>query len=242
MRLDEYLVINLNVESRNKANKLIDANFVVVNNNVVNKKNYLVKENDCVKIIEDIKYVSRSGFKLEKAIDVFNIDCNNKVVLDIGASTGGFSDVCLQKGAKKVYSLDIGENQLHRKIKDDNRVVMIDKTNVKDLSVDIVSEQIDLVVSDLSFISSKFMFAAIRNINLSNDVNIISLIKPQFELDKKIVSKQKGFVSEKYHRGAIDKVSSYAKQYNFKVIEIINSPIKGAKKNNQEYLLWAKNG
>lgn len=241
MRLDEYLVNKHNIESRNKATKLIESGFVLINNIVVNKKNYIMKENDKVQIVDDIKYVARSGYKLEYAIETFKIDCHDKIIIDIGASTGGFSDVCLQNGAKKVFCVDIGKDQLHHKIANNENVVILDKTNVKNLSTKLINEEIDIVVSDISFISSKYMFKAIKNLRLKKNANIISLIKPQFELDNKIVSKQKGFVSERFHQQAIDNVCNYAKENNFKIISIIESPIKGAKKQNKEYLLWVKN-
>ena len=239
MRLDEYLVVNKIVESRNKATFLIENNLVSVNNIIVNKKNYIVNNNDVIKIIEELKYVSRAGYKLEEALKQFKIDCKDKVVLDIGASTGGFSDVCLQNGAKLIYCLDVGYNQLHPKIKNNKKIINLEKTNIKDLNSKMIPAKIDLVVSDISFISSEYMFKAIRKINLAQNADIISLIKPQFELSPNQV--KNGLVNEKYWNIAIDKVKKYANNNNFKTIMVIDSPLKGAKKGNKEFLLWAKN-
>ncbi len=239
MRLDEYLVVNKIVESRNKATFLIENDLVSVNNIIVNKKNYIVNNNDVIKIIEELKYVSRAGYKLEEALKQFKIDCKDKVVLDIGASTGGFSDVCLQNGAKLIYCLDVGYNQLHPKIKNNKKIINLEKTNIKDLNSKMIPAKIDLVVSDISFISSEYMFKAIRKINLAQNADIISLIKPQFELSPNQV--KNGLVNEKYWNIAIDKVKKYANNNNFKTIMVIDSPLKGAKKGNKEFLLWAKN-
>ncbi len=237
MRLDEYLVKNKITSSRNKANMLIIENKVLINGQLINKKNYQVSDNDKVELIENLAFVSRAGKKFDWAIKSFNIQLENKIILDIGCSSGGFSDVCLQKNAKKVYCLDVNDKQLDKKIKNDIRVINLCPLNIKNLTKDKINDPIDIVVSDLSFISSFYMFQAISKILLKNDVTIISLIKPQFELNKTIIDKTKGVIKEtKYHLLAIEKVKSFAKNFGFEMINWIESPIVGAKKGNKEFL------
>ncbi len=236
-RLDLFLVKNNYCESRNKAQELITQQKVLVNQVIATKPNMDVDINDNIELLENLPFVSRAGLKMLKAIESWDLDLKDKVVLDVGASTGGFSDCCLQHGAKKVYCLDVGTDQLHESIKKNPKVVDLSPINIKDLNQSLIAEPIDYVVSDLSFISSKFMFNAINNIALAKDVKIISLIKPQFELSPEIVGKNNGVVKEpKYHQEAINKVIQYAHDNRFKNIGIVESPIKGAKKNNTEFL------
>ncbi len=236
-RLDLFLVKNNYCESRNKAQELIAQQKVLVNGEVATKSNMDVNSNDVIEIIEPLPFVSRAGLKMLKAIETWNLDLKDKVVLDVGASTGGFSDCCLQHGAKKVYCLDVGTDQLHESLKNNPKVVDLSPINIKELNQSLIAEPIDYVVSDLSFISSKFMFAALNTITLDKDVKVISLIKPQFELSPEIVGKNNGVIKEpKYHQEAILKVIQYATDNNFKNLGIIESPIKGAKKNNTEFL------
>lgn len=237
MRLDEYLVKNKITSSRNKANMLIEESKVLINGQVINKKSYQVNEDDNVKIIENLAYVSRAGKKLDKAIKTFNVQLKDKIILDVGCSSGGFSDVCLQNNAKKIYCIDVNDNQLNNKIKNDSRVINLCPLNIKDLTKDKIKDSIDIVVSDLSFISSYYMFLAISKISLSDNVIIISLIKPQFELDKNILDKTKGVIKDtKHHLLAISKVKSFAKKFGFEMFDLIESPIVGAKKGNKEFL------
>ncbi len=241
MRLDEYLVEKKLVKSRNLAKETIKKGCVLVNGLICTKPSLDIL-NQSVEVTQVLQYVSRAGLKLEKALETFQISVRDKVILDVGASTGGFSDCCLQNGAKKVYAIDVGTNQLDAKLIHDNRVVNIENLNVKDLNDTIIAETIDIVVSDISFISSKYMFEAIRRINLSDDCIVISLIKPQFELSPEIVAKHNGKILEqKYWDQAIQSCKQYAKDNQFKVMDICDSPIKGAKKQNQEYLMWCVN-
>lgn len=237
MRLDLFLVNNNKIESRNKAMSIIKSDNVKVNNIICNKANYLVKENDIVTIDNNLEFVSRGGVKLEFAINNFNINFKDKVILDIGSSTGGFSDCALKYNAKKIYCVDVGENQLHPKIKNNIKVIDLSPINIKNINKSIIKDKIDIIISDLSFISSIYMFESITKLNLDKNVNIISLIKPQFELGKEKLDKTKGLIKNKIdHDKAISNVVSYAKNNNFKVIRIIDSPIKGAKKSNKEFL------
>lgn len=237
IRLDELLKLKKIVESRNKAMTLIKENMVEVNSKIINKPSLKFYITDDIKLLNNLKYVSRAGVKLESIINDLKIEIKNKTILDIGSSTGGFSDVCLQKNAKKIYCIDIGADQLHHKIKEDKRVIDLSPLNIKNLNRDIIKDEIDIIVSDLSFISSTFMFEAINKINLSKDIHIITLIKPQFELTKEIINRHKGAVKDpKYHQVAIDRVVSCAHSFNYKCLKISKSPILGAKKNNEEFL------
>lgn len=235
-RLDIFLIKNNFCDSRSKAQEMIKMSKIKVNGEIIVKNNFLVNENDIVEVVEELEFVSRAGLKLKEAFEKFDINPEGLIVLDVGASTGGFSDCCLKNNVKKIYSLDVGTNQLHKKIKQNDKVVELSNTNIKDISKEIIADKIDMVVSDLSFISSKHMFENIKKLDLSENLIIISLIKPQFELTKEIVKKQKGVIkNKKYHEYAINNVVNFAKSYGFKVIKIINSPILGSE-GNKEFL------
>lgn len=238
MRLDKYLVTNKLVSSRNEALKLIKAGFVCVDNAIEDTPHTeIIYQN--VKILQGLQYVSRAGEKLAYAIAEFKIDLKQRIVLDLGTSTGGFADVCLQNNAQRVYCVDVGTNQIHPKIKSDSRVISLENTNVKDLNTQIIPDTLDLVISDLSFISSRYMFECLEHLHLKHGCHIISLIKPQFELSKEIVSKHNAYITEpKLHMQAIQHVRSYAQQAGLKIMQVIESPIVGAKKHNKEFILW----
>ena len=155
IRLDVYLVNKNFVPSRSKASELIHNGKVLVNNKVIIKPSFDVNEDDNITVLENqvLKYVSRGGLKLEKALQFFNIKINDFTILDIGASTGGFTDCALKHGAKKVYSLDVGTDQLHESLKSNTQVVSLENTNFKDINKQLVPDKIDLYVCDVSFIS-----------------------------------------------------------------------------------------
>lgn len=239
IRLDQYLIQNNYCQTRSQAQQLIKLGNVKVDNNIILKNNFLVDETNNISTSQ-LKYVSRAGFKLEHALIEFSIKLKNKVVLDIGASTGGFTDCCLQFGAKKVYALDVGTNQLDSKLLLDSRVQSFEQTNLKSINKSLFDEKIDLIVCDVSFISLKHVFYVLQEF-YNSDIDLIFLIKPQFELDKKTMSKNKGFVkNEKDRKLAIANVIKYAKNNNLKLIKLIESPIVGNKKNNIEYLGYFK--
>ena len=236
IRLDIYILKKFNLTSRNYVQKMILNNRVCVNNKIIDKTNYLVNENDDIKIIDNEKYVSRGGYKLEKALKEFNIDLNNKIVLDIGASTGGFSDCCLQNNAKKVFALDVGTNQLSAKLLNNPKIVNIEKTNIKDIDKVKFNSNIDVIVCDVSFISLKYVFSNIKHLININTI-IICLIKPQFELNIEILNKTKGKINNpKYHDMAIENVKKYAEENSLKLVKTTTSPILGAKSSNKEFL------
>lgn len=241
LRLDEFLVLNNYVESRVYAQKIIFDSKVVVNDKIITKPSYKVKENDVIKIYNlQEKYVSRGGYKLEAAIKNFNIDVKEKVCLDIGASTGGFSDCLLQYQAKLVIALDNGCNQLHQKLKDNPKIINIEKFNAKEIhriyDKLLSYGDIEVITIDVSFISVIKIFESLAKCNLKN-VKIIALIKPNFETSKterkylkKGVIKDKGVILKILFR-----VLKKIRNLGFVFRRVIKSPIVGAK-GNQEFL------
>ncbi|MGL4951652.1 MAG: TlyA family RNA methyltransferase [Mycoplasma sp.] len=242
MRLDLYLIEKKIANTRNEATKLIKNGNVIVNNQIIIKPNFNITDHD-VKVSSGLEYVSRAGDKLAFALSKFELKIEGLTVLDIGASTGGFADACLQNNIKEIFCIDVGSNQMHEKISSNKKVHNIENTNIKDINTSIVNMPIDLVVSDLSFISSKYMFESLNKINLKDGANIISLIKPQFELEKEVVNKFKGNIQcDKLHSRAISNVCEYAKAANLKIIAVEESPILGAKKQNKEFFIWCQYG
>ena len=205
---------------------------VLVNNQKNEDVNYLVKDDDAIRIIAPKKYVSRGAYKLLAAIEAFQLDFQDKVVLDIGASTGGFTQVLLEKKAKKVYALDVGTNQLDFKLRSNDKVVVMEKTNLKNIKKAMFNEKIAIVVVDISFISLKHVFNVLTAFK---EIKIMALIKPQFEAFKDEVEKG-GYVSEKNHDKIIKRVLSYAKKKAFHFIKKVDSPLLGKKSKNKEYL------
>lgn len=234
-RIDIYLVNNQYCTTRTKAQELIKNGMVFVNNIKVEKTNLLIDKNQEIKI-NDFKFVSRGGYKLEHAINTFGVDFNNKVVLDIGSSTGGFVDCALQYGAKFVFALDVGSNQLDNKLKNNPKICSLENTNLKSINKEMFSKKIDIITCDVSFISLKHVFCAISKI-VSEETIMIFLIKPQFELSKEILDKTKGKITfDKHHQLAINNVLNDAKSFHFSLMAMTESPIKGKKMCNTEYL------
>ena len=237
MRLDEYVHHNGYTESRAKAQDIILAGCVFVNGVKVTSKAQKVKETDKIEIVQNKKYVSRAGEKLEKALIEFKLSVENKICLDIGASTGGFTDCLLSYGAKKVYALDVGHNQLVYKLRNDERVISIEDFNAKDIKREMFEGEIpSIVVSDVSFISIS-KIAPIIFKELYDLEYWVSLIKPQFEAEKGEVSKggviKDDALRERIVNNAIDKITAVG----FKEINRTISPIKGSK-GNIEYLSY----
>lgn len=184
----------------------------------------------------DIPYVSRGGLKLKKAIDCFEIDLKDKVCLDIGASTGGFTDCMLQHGACKVYSIDVGTNQLDNKLRSDKRVVPMENTNIRYLSLDSIGELADFASIDVSFISLEKVIPSLLGL-LKNNANVVALLKPQFEVGVGVVNKKGVVKKQSKHIEVIAKVLSVLKFLNVNVISINYSSIKGPN-GNIEYLIY----
>lgn len=215
---------------------LIMSGNVLVNEEIVIKGSTKIKENDVIRIKNKKKWVSRGSYKLLEAIEKFNLDLTNKICLDVGSSTGGFTQVLLSKSAKKIYSLDSGTNQLDFTLRQNEKVVCLEKTNLKSINDDMFEEKIDFICCDVSFISVKKLFDVLSKTNvLANNNYVLILIKPQFEASSNIVEKG-GFVNKIHHKDIIDSIISYAIKLNFIFLSIIESPIKGNVSKNIEYL------
>lgn len=239
-RLDILLVQQNIVSSREKAKALIASGNVCIEGKVVSKPSALYEQGIKIDVKENdtLKYVSRGGFKLEKALEVFPISLQGKICMDIGASTGGFTDCMLQNGAMKVYAVDVGTNQLHESLRKDARVVPMEKTNIRYLTKEEVSHEILFASVDVSFISLTKILIAVKNL-LHEEGEVVCLIKPQFEAGKDKLNK-KGVVKDKNaHKAVLKEVLSYAINCGFIVAGIDYSPIKGPE-GNIEYLVYLK--
>ena len=236
MRLDEYLVENEYFENLEIAKRQIMVGNIIINEQKIDKPGEVISL-DKIKSIrikeKDIPYVSRGGLKLEKAINVFNLDFKDKIVLDIGASTGGFTDCSLQNGAKFVYAIDVGTNQLDWKLRNDSRVKSIENKHINDLEKSYLKDEIDIIVMDISFISIKKVLYKIKELLKENGF-VIFLIKPQFEAERNEI--EKGIVNNlNIHKRVINEIIEEAKTYQLFLENLTVSPIKGTK-GNVEYL------
>jgi 23S rRNA (cytidine1920-2'-O)/16S rRNA (cytidine1409-2'-O)-methyltransferase len=236
-RLDQLLVARGLCESREQGKRLILAGEVFVNDGPASKPGQLVAADVVIRIKEPPKFVSRGGFKLEGALDHFGIDVSGFVCLDVGASTGGFTDCLLQKGAAKVHAFDVGTNQLVWKLRSDPRVVSREKYNVRHLLVQDVGEPVDLIVADVSFISLTLVLPPAFQV-LKAGGSAVILIKPQFELSREEVGKG-GIVREKeLHEKACQKIENFvASQIGWQWRGLMESPIQGTD-GNREFLAW----
>ncbi len=235
-RMDEMLFENGLATSIDEARRFIMAGIAIANDKRIDKAGELVPITSIIRLKDRLPYVSRGGLKLKHAVDIFNLDLKNKLVLDIGSSTGGFTDVCLQEGALKVIAVDSGTAQLHNKLLKDSRVQSFENTNFKYFNYNNQNLLCDYIVTDVSFIS---LCSIIPNaVNFSKESTIfIPLIKPQFEAEKYEVE-QGGIVHNKeIHEKIIKKVVDFAEDYCFNFINLVKSPITGAK-GNIEYLAY----
>lgn len=225
--------------SREKAKAIIMAGQVYVNNQKVDKAGTEIKRDDKLEVRgSTLKYVSRGGLKLEKAMQCFPITLQDKVCMDVGASTGGFTDCMLQNGAKKVYSIDVGYGQLAWKLRTDERVVNLERTNFRYATREQVPDEIDFSSVDVSFISLYHILPVLNSL-LANNGEAVCLIKPQFEAGKEKVGK-KGVVRDlNVHLEVVKKIISLAVENGFSVLGLQFSPIKGPE-GNIEYLIYLK--
>lgn len=241
IRLDQ-LVFDLGLtESREKAKTTIMSGLVFVNGQRADKPGMQVAPDVSVEVKgAALPYVSRGGFKLEKALKVFPIDPVGKICMDCGASTGGFTDVLLKNGAARVYSVDVGYGQLAWSLRQDERVINMERTNIRYISSEQIPEPIDIAVMDLSFISIKLVLPAVYAL-LKEGADIMCLIKPQFEAGREEVGK-KGVVRDKsVHLSVIESVLQFAASAGLTVMGLDYSPIKGPE-GNREYLCYMKKG
>ena len=239
VRLDVALVEGGFAESREKAKRLIMAGIVYVNNQKSDKAGNTVKPDDVIEVRgQALKYVSRGGLKLEKAMEVFPIDLSGFICADIGASTGGFTDCMLQNGASKVYAIDVGYGQLDWKLRTDERVVNLERTNFRYVTREQIPEELDFASVDVSFISLSLILPVMRTL-LKNGGSAVCLIKPQFEAGKENVGK-KGVVREKsVHIAVIEKIIGLLEENKFSLLGLDFSPVKGPE-GNIEYLCYIR--
>lgn len=241
IRLDVYLTENGFFSTREKSKAAIMEGLVFVNGQKEDKAGLMIKEDALVEYRgEKLKYVSRGGLKLEKAVKVFNIEFENKTCVDIGSSTGGFTDLMLQMGAKKVFAVDCGTNQLDYKLRTNEKVVVMENTNARYLKKqDLGDEIIDFVTVDVSFISLSKILPVIKDI-LKETGEAVLLIKPQFEAGKELVEKNGVVKDKKIHASVIKEVIGFCKEYDMSISGLDFSPIKGPA-GNIEYLLYIVN-
>ncbi len=238
-RLDMLVLKNGFAESREKAKAIIMTGNVYVNGQKEDKAGSMFDEKSQIEVRGNtLRYVSRGGLKLEKAMSCFAITLRNKVCMDVGSSTGGFTDCMLQNEAVKVFAVDVGHGQLDWKLRQDKRVVCMEKTNIRYVLPDDIPCKIDFASIDVSFISLTKVLEPVKNL-LKDEGEIVCLIKPQFEAGREKVGK-KGVVREKtVHIEVIEKVILYANSIGFDIINLEFSPIKGPE-GNIEYLLYLK--
>lgn len=235
-RLDQAVFEEGHTESREKAKALIMAGQVYVNGQKESKAGFSVKPEDKIEVRgSKLPYVSRGGLKLEKAMALWNLPLTEKVCMDIGASTGGFTDCMLQNGAKKVYAIDVGYGQLAWKLRSDSRVINLERTNFRYLTKEQVPETIDFASVDVSFISLKIILPVLYSF-LREQGQAVCLIKPQFEAGREKVGK-KGVVRDlSVHTEVLEEVTAFARESGFSLLGLTFSPIKGPE-GNIEYLL-----
>ena len=239
-RLDKEIVTRNLAPTRAKAQELIKNGSIKLNGKIVTKSSVDVLPSDIIELIDatTLKYVSRAGLKLEKAIDVFNIDFKDKNVMDIGSSTGGFTDCALQNGAKHIVAIDVGTNVMHPSLRDNPNITLLEQTNIKDLDNGYFKD-IDIIVIDVSFISLSKIFEKIFSSRIK--CNIMALIKPQFECGKKIADKFKGVIlNPKIHSEIIQNVIGMATDFGYNLINLSPSPIHGGD-GNIEYISYFTN-
>ncbi|MFA7674797.1 MAG: TlyA family RNA methyltransferase [Endomicrobiia bacterium] len=237
-RLDVLMFEKGLVESRSKAQALVMAGTVLVNDKKIIKAGTQVSDDDIIEIEKQNPYVSRGGLKLESVLNLFDIDFTDKICMDIGASTGGFTDCMLQHGAQKVYAVDVGSGQLHYKLRQDVRVVNIENVNFRYFDKTLLKDEIDLITIDVSFISLDKILTLANEI-LSDMGSIIAMIKPQFELEYGEI--KKGVVKdEKLRIKAIDKIKKFAIHLGLDIIKEQDSAVKGPKGNLEHFILLNK--
>lgn len=237
-RLDVYLVEEGLISGRDLAKSIIMEGKVFVNNQKADKAGQQIGEKDVVELRgAEQKYVSRGGLKLEKAMKSFPISLNGKITMDIGASTGGFTDCMLQNGAEKVFAVDVGYGQLAWKLRTDPRVVNMERTNIRSVTLEDIGEPLDFASIDVAFISLELVLPVAKRL-LKEGGGVVALIKPQFEAGREKVGK-KGVVRDgAVHREVISKVVNFAQNNGFQVLGLDFSPIRGPE-GNIEYLMYA---
>lgn len=239
-RLDVLLVKRNLAASREKAKAIIMTGNVFVNGQREDKAGSTFKEDALIEVKGNpMKYVSRGGYKLEKAIDLWQVPLQDKICMDVGSSTGGFTDCMLQNGAQKVYAIDVGTNQLAWKLRQDERVISMERTNIRYVTREDIADFIDFFSVDVAFISLKKVLEPVKAL-LTQEGQGVCLVKPQFEAGREKVGK-KGVVRDpKVHREVLEQIMQYVLSIGFEILELSFSPIKGPE-GNIEYLLYIQN-
>ncbi len=238
-RLDVLLVERGLIDSREKARRLIMAGEVTANGQLVDKPGMQVALDVTLVLRVKPRFVSRGGDKLDAALSAFSLDVGGKVCADVGASTGGFTDCLLQRGAAKVYAIDVGYGQLDYRLRKDERVVVMEQTNAR--YVETLLEQITIVTIDASFISLRLLLPVVKNWLTRDGASVISLIKPQFEAGKADVGKGGVVKAPEVHRRVLHEVLASAQGTGYTVAGLVRSPLKGPA-GNIEFLAWLKYG
>ena len=239
-RLDRFLVEKSIAPSRQRAQAMIMAGKILVNNLPVDKAGYLVSKNDNVALKgKDIPYVSRGGLKLEAALHALSLNIEDSICMDVGASTGGFTDCLLQKGATRVYAIDVGYGQLAWKLRNDTRVVVIERTNIRNMPAKVIPEAVDIVTIDVSFISLKIVVPAVT-VFMKKDARILALIKPQFEVGKGQVGKGGVVKDPKLHSEVIENLTVFFSSRGLVRKRVLPSSILGPKGNREFFLLLGR--
>ena len=240
IRLDQLLVNRSLVESKEKAQKLIYGGLVKVNEILSTKPGHKFNEDCKINIKQKEKYVSRGGLKFEEAYNKFNLKIKNNICLDIGSSTGGFTDFMLQHKADRIYAVDCGTNQLHWTLRKNSKIIVMEKTNARYLSKKEIPELVDLCTIDVSFISLKKILPSVINLINNNGV-IVSLIKPQFEAGKDQIDKGGVITNPIIHEKVINDIKDFGeKKLNLKWLDFCISPLKGPAGNKEFFAHWRK--
>jgi 23S rRNA (cytidine1920-2'-O)/16S rRNA (cytidine1409-2'-O)-methyltransferase len=239
VRADKLLVDTGIAATRARAQALILAGVVLANEHRVEKPSELLSLDCALRLKEEpLPYVSRGGLKLKGALDHFGVDVTGAVCLDMGASTGGFTDCLLQAGARKVYAVDVGYGQLAWSLRQNSNVVVIERTNIRNIAPHLIPDVVDVIVCDVSFISLTLVLPSGLQFARPG-ATLLALIKPQFEVGRALVGKGGIVKDEEAKQQAVKKICSFVEERGLKSIQVMSSPILGAK-GNQEFLLFAK--
>lgn len=240
LRLDKILVVRGIAHNPNKAKALIMSGKIIVNGKKIDKSGMKFLENVSIRVLtKGHQWVSRGGIKLSDAVKSFRINLNGKVCADIGASTGGFTDVLLENKAKHVYCIDVGRGQLNWKLITNKKVTVLDKTNARNLKLENVDKNISVITCDLSFISIRKALESIVEFKKKNLI-LIALVKPQFELSKDKIGKNGIVTNAIYRREAVKNVSDWLKNKSWKIVNFKESIISGTKGNKEFFLYGIK--
>lgn len=235
-RIDTLIVEKGFVQSRHRAKSLIMAGKVLVNEAVVDKPGTQVSPDAAIKVRQDDNpFVSRGGLKLDKALKTLPVSVKGAICMDIGASTGGFTDCLLQYGARKVFAVDVGYGQLDWKLRKDSRVVVIERTNIRHLDYETINQAMDVIVADTSFISLKVVLPAAEKFMRDNTL-ILALIKPQFEAGKQLINKGGVVKDPDVRKSVVNDMQTFFKDRGYQVNQVVDSPITGPK-GNREYII-----